>query len=286
MRGTRAVLGALAVVAIVDGRPITVSTAPPRPMIVLATTTSTQDSGLLDVLTPRFELETGIAVKTVAVGTGEALAMGRRGDADVLLVHARAAEEEFMAQGFGVERRDVMHNDFVLVGPVTDPAGIKGAAITEAFARIAATQARFISRGDRSGTHVRELAVWKEAGLQPLGDWYVSSGQGMGESARIAAEKQAYLLIDRGTWLALRRTLDLALLVEGGPSLANSYGVIVVNPTRFPRVRSREATILAAWLTSAPIQAAIGAFGMAKFGEPLFHPNARPTPAGGAASGQ
>lgn len=255
------------------------------PTLVLATTTSTQDTGLLDVLIPRFERETDIRVKTVAVGSGEALAMGRRGDADVLLVHAREAEDEFMAHGFGVERRDVMHNDFVLVGPAADPACIRSAAIGVAFRKIAVTRARFISRGDRSGTHVRELAVWKEAGVEPRGNWYVASGQGMGESARIAAEKQAYLLIDRGTWLALRHTLDLALLVEGGQSLANAYGVIVVNPARFPGVRSREAKIFAAWITSKPIQELIGTFGTAKFGEPLFHPDAKPAPAArGAAS--
>lgn len=279
MRGARAVVGILAVLAVAGAKPDTILAAPPRPVIVLATTTSTQDSGLLDVLIPRFERETGIAVKTVAVGTGEALAMGRRGDADVLLVHAREAEDEFMAQGFGLERRDVMHNDFVLIGPAADPAGIRGAAIGVAFARIATARARFVSRGDRSGTHVREMAVWKEAGVAPRGDWYVASGQGMGESAQIAAEKQAYLLIDRGTWLALRKTLDLALLVDGGPSLANAYGVIVVNPAKFPGVRSHEAKIFAAWITSESIQELIGTFGTAKFGETLFHPDARPAAA-------
>lgn len=242
--------------------------------VVLATTTSTQDTGLLDILIPAFEkANPGVKLKPIAVGTGEALAMGRRGDADVLLVHAREAEDAFMAQGHGVLRLDVMHNDFLLVGPAADPAGAKGKPILEALQLVAASKAAFVSRGDRSGTHVRELSLWKRTPIEPAGQsWYVEVGQGMGAAARIASEKQAYILIDRGTFLALGRTLDLVAISEGSDELLNRYGVIVVSPTTHPGVKAREARLLAEWLVSPQGQRLIGEFGVERFGQRLFHP--------------
>jgi tungstate transport system substrate-binding protein len=247
-----------------------------QPSLILATTTSTQDSGLLDDLLPRFEAATGLRVKTIAVGSGEALAMGRRGDADVLLVHSREAEDEFMEEGFASLCLDVMHNDFVLVGPAEDPAGIRGLSAVEALKRVARRGALFASRDDRSGTHAREVALWKQAGVEPAGKpWYVATGQGMGETARVASEKRACTLADRGTFLALAKTLDLAVLVEGSPELRNSYRVLVVNPQKHPKARAAEARRFAEWLVSSDTQKAIGAFGVAKFGQPLFVPDAK-----------
>jgi tungstate transport system substrate-binding protein len=244
--------------------------------LVLATTTSTQDTGLLDDLLPAFEAITHIRVKTVAVGSGEALAMGRRGDADMLLVHSRAAEDAFMAEGHGAERLDVMANDFVVIGPDADPAGIQGVDAVEAFRRIAAARAPFVSRGDRSGTHVKELDLWKKAGVDPGGSpWYASAGQGMGETARIAVEKRAYTLSDRGTYLALASSLDLVVLSEGGADLLNTYRVIVVNAAKHPRVHAREARAFARWLVSPATQKRIGEFGREKLGRSLFTPDAR-----------
>jgi len=244
--------------------------------LILATTTSTQDTGLLDALLPAFEKQTNIQVKVIAVGSGEALAMGRRGDADVLLVHSKAAEDVFMAEGHGFARFDVMHNDFVLMGPVTDPAKVKGADAVEAFKRIAAAAAPFVSRGDRSGTHVKEQGLWKQAGVDPQGQaWYISAGQGMGETARIASEKQAYALIDRGTWLALSKGLDLPVLCEGGEDLLNRYRVIVLDPAKHPQAHVREAWTFAKWLVSPAAQKRIGEFGVAKYGRPLFVPDAK-----------
>lgn len=267
----RRTLSLLALVSLAAALP-----APAQPALVLATTTSTQDSGLLDDLLPRFEKATGIRVKTIAVGSGEALAMGRRGDADVLLVHSKAAEDELMAQGFGTLRLDVMYNDFVLVGPPSDPAGIRGLPAVEAMRRLAERGVLFASRDDRSGTHARELDLWKRAGVDPRGKpWYVATGQGMGETARIASEKRAITLADRGTYLALRRTLDLAVLVEGGPELRNSYRVIVVSPEKHPKTRAAEARRFAEWLVSPGAQEAIGAFGRERFGQPLFVPDAK-----------
>lgn len=244
--------------------------------LILATTTSTQDSGLLDDLLPRFETATGIRVKTIAVGSGEALAMGRRGDADVLLVHSKAAEDEFLAGGFGALRLDVMYNDFVLVGPPSDPAGVRGRPVLDAMRRISGTGVLFASRDDRSGTHARELDLWRQAGVDPKGKaWYVATGQGMGETARIASEKRAYTLADRGTFLALRKTLDLDVLVEGDVTLRNSYRVLVVSPRTHPRVRDVAARRFARWLVSEEAQRAIGAFGKERFGQPLFVPDAK-----------
>ncbi len=247
-----------------------------QPTLILSTTTSTQDSGLLDDLLPRFEAKTGIKVKTIAVGSGEALAMGRRGDADVLLVHSKAAEDEFMAQGFGSLRLDVMHNDFVLVGPSSDPAGIKGLSIADALKRIAEKGLPFVSRDDRSGTHARELELWKKAGIAPAGkSWYVATGQGMGETARVTSEKKAYTLADRGTFLALRKTLSLEILVEGEKDLWNSYRVIVVNPEKHPKTHEKEARQFAQWIVAPETQKVIGEFGRAKYGQPLFVPDAK-----------
>ncbi|HPC83549.1 MAG TPA: substrate-binding domain-containing protein [Thermoanaerobaculaceae bacterium] len=247
--------------------------------VILATTTSTQDTGLLDVLVAAFHAtHPEVRIKPIAVGTGEALAMGRRGDADLLLVHAREAEDEFMAQGHGLLRLDVMHNDFVLVGPPSDPAGARGLPVREALGRIASSGALFLSRGDKSGTHARELALWKLAGQgAPAGRWYRETGQGMGATARIASEKRAYTLMDRGTFLALRSTLDLAVMSEGGDEMLNRYGAIVVNPAAHPRVKAAQARVLAEWLVSRDGQRVIGEFGKDRFGQPLFVPDAAGT---------
>lgn len=241
--------------------------------IILATTTSTYDSGLLDVLLPEFTQRTGIQVKPVAVGTGEAMAMGERGEADVLLVHAREAEDKFMAEGFGAVRKDVMHNDFVLIGPVSDPAGIRGLdSVRETFQRIARSKSLFISRGDDSGTHKKELKIWKEAGITPQGEWYIESGQGMGETVRIADEKGAYTLSDRGTYLSLKDTVRLEVLVEGDQVLFNPYGVIAVNPEKFPHVNFQGAMQFIEFITSVEGQNIIKNFGVDKYGKPLFYP--------------
>src|SRR5262245_18820537 len=232
--------------------------------VTLATTTSTQDSGLLDVLLPLFGEQTGIEVKAVAVGSGQALELGRRGDADVLLVHDPAGERRFMAEGHGALRREVMHNDFVLVGPPADPAGVKGLkSITAAFARLAAQGSPFVSRGDESGTHQKEKAIWRQAGVEPRGDWYVRAGAGMGQVLRLASEKRACTLADRGTFLALRKGLDLAVLCEGDALLRNPYSVIVVSPEKHPHVRESAARRFADFLTSAEGRRAIAGFGKA-----------------------
>jgi tungstate transport system substrate-binding protein len=270
-RTTAALAGAFAILAVVADFPCAAQSS-----LILATTTSTQDSGLMDDLLPRFEAETGVRVKTIAVGSGEALAMGRRGDADVLLAHSKAAEDAFMAEGHGSLRLDVMHNDFVLVGPASDPAGIRGLSTVDALKRIVERGALFASRDDRSGTHARELELWKKAALSPAGKpWYVATGQGMGETARVASEKRAYTLADRGTFLALRKSLDLAILVEGGKELWNSYRVIVVNPEKHPRVCAPEAKRFAEWLVTSAVQKTIGEFGREKYGQPLFVPDAK-----------
>lgn len=254
--------------------------APANKDLILATTTSTQDSGLLDELVPVFQEDTGYVVKTVAVGTGEALEMGRQGNADVLLVHAPASEKELMDEGYGSERLLVMHNDFIIVGPPADPAAIKGTpTAVEAFQKIAAAEAPFISRGDDSGTHKMELAIWKKAGITPEGDWYQESGQGMGATLKIASEKQAYTLTDRATYLANKDTLGLDILVEGDAGLLNVYHVIVVNPEKYPKVNVDGAKAFATFLTSKATQALIGEFGKEKFGQPLFFPDADKTDA-------
>jgi tungstate transport system substrate-binding protein len=240
--------------------------------MILATTTSTQDSGLLDDLLPRFEDESGCSVKTVAVGSGEALELGEKGNADVLLVHSPEAEEEFMDGGHGTSRRAVMHNDFVVVGPAGDPAKIKGSgSASDAFTRIAEAEAPFASRADESGTNTKELSIWEAAGIEPKGSWYIETGQGMGETLTIAGQKQAYALSDRGTWLATDN-VDLGLVVEGGKDLLNAYHVIVVEGDDVNRECAPE---FSDWITSSEIQKEIGQFGVAVYGEPLFVPDAK-----------
>ena len=243
--------------------------------IKLATTTSTDNSGLLAELLPAFNARHGIEVKVIAVGTGKAIKHGEAGDVDVILVHARAAEDRFVAEGHGVGRRDVMYNDFVILGPQGDPAGIRGLADAAiALRKIAEGETSFLSRGDESGTHKKEMALWEAAGLEPSGAWYMPAGQGMGAVLTLADEKEGYTLTDRGTWLAYRGKLDLVLLVEGDPHLFNPYGVIAVNPVRHPHVKREEAAVFIEWLTSAQGQELIGGF--RRDGERLFHPGATP----------
>lgn len=244
--------------------------------IILATTTSTQDSGLLDVLIPLFEKKTGYFVKTIAVGSGQAMVMGQKGEADVLLVHSPDAEEKFMAAGYGVNRRLVMHNDFIVVGPAADRGGIKGTkSAGAAFKRIAGAKALFMSRGDNSGTDAKEKAIWKAAGIAPEGQkWYQQTGLGMGQTLNVASEKQTYTLADRGTYLALAKRLDLVILVEGDRDLLNIYHVIEVNPARWPKVNAGGARAFADFMVSPETQAVVRAFGVDKFGSPLFFPDA------------
>jgi len=246
--------------------------------VILATTTSTQDSGLLDVLVPEFEKATGYVAKPVSVGSGQAMAMGRRGEADVLLVHSPADEHKLMDEGFGLDRRLVMHNDFVIVGPKSDPARIKGAgSAKDALKRIAEAGALFVSRGDNSGTHAKEKGLWKAAGLNPEGQkWYQQTGLGMGETLNVASEKTGYTLTDRGTYLALLKGRQLALevLVEGEPLLLNVYHVNQVNPARWPKVNAAGAKAFSDFLVSPKVQETIGKFGVEKFGSALFVPDA------------
>ena len=251
--------------------------------LILATTTSTQDSGLLDVLIPVFEKESGYFVKTIAVGSGQAMAMGEKGEADVLLVHSPAAEKTFMNDQYGTDRRLVMHNDFIIVGPAADPAGIKSAgSAVEAFQKIAAANATFISRGDESGTNTKELALWKAAGLDPKGEvasWYIESGQGMGATLTIASEKAAYTLTDRATFLANQENLNLEILSEGDNALLNVYHVIVVNHEKWPSTNIDGATAFAKYVVSGEAQKLIGKFGVDKYGQPLFSADADKTDA-------
>ena len=243
--------------------------------IILATTTSTQDSGLLDVLVPAFEQATGYSVKTVAVGSGQALKMGSEGNADVLLVHSPAAEKDFVAAGDGVDRELVMHNSFVVVGPKADPAGIAGMTSTaDAFQKIADSGATFVSRGDGSGTETKELGYWKKIGTKPTGDAYLQTGQGMAATLRIASEKGAYTLTDSATWGALNDQLDLEVVVQGDPTLLNIYHVIGVNPTKWPRVNAAGAQVFAAYILGSEGQGIIGSFGLDPSGHPLFIPDA------------
>ena len=243
--------------------------------LILATTTSTQDSGLLDVILPDFEQQANADLDVVAVGTGQALQLGTDCNADVVLVHARAREDKFMADGDGSRREDVMFNDFVILGPPSDPAGIAGTTdAAAALTKIAAAQAPFISRGDDSGTHTKEKSVWAAAGIEPAGDWYISAGQGMGAVLTMANEQQAYTLSDRATYLA--RTLEgteLVVAVEGDPVLFNPYGVIVVNPEKCTNVNADLANQFVDWIVSVPTQEMIAAFGQKEFGQSLFTPD-------------
>ncbi len=243
--------------------------------IILATTTSTYDSGLLDELLPIFEKEFGYSVKPIAVGTGEAIAMGERGEADVILVHSRKSEDEFVAGGYGTERYDVMHNDFVIIGPEEDTAGTQGLDAAGAYAAIAGAESLFISRGDNSGTNKKEISIWEAAGIIPEGDWYMETGQGMGATLRIADEKNAYTMTDRGTYLTLQDNLILIILVEGDPILFNPYGIIPVNPEKHPNfgINYQGAMDLVKFITGQEGQDIIREFGKEKFGQPLFYPD-------------
>lgn len=240
--------------------------------IKMATTTSTDNSGLLEVLLPPFEERFAIKVDVIAVGTGKALKLGENGDVDIVLVHAREAEVQFIRNGFGVNRRDVMCNDFVLVGPVDDPAAAKGSDAVAALKQIASGKQPFVSRGDESGTHVKERQLWAAADITPVDKWYVETGQGMGATLQMASEKRAYCLTDRGTFIALEKKLDLVILCQGDKRLFNPYGIIAVNPHRHPHVRYVQAMALIGWLTSPEGQRIIGDF--RKDGKVLFHPNA------------
>lgn len=241
-------------------------------IVILATTTSMQDSGLLDVLVLMFEKKTGYAVKTIAVGTGQALAMGRRGDADALLVHSPAEEEKFVSEGHGIKRQPFMYNDFVIVGPASDPAKIpRATSAAEAFRKIAAAQSLFVSRGDNSGTHILENQLWAEAAVQPSGEWYQQSGQGMGQTLIIASEKRAYSLTDRGTYLSLKKRIMLSIVFEGDPKLLNIYSVILVNPQKSSRINGAGARALFDFMLSPAALNAISTFGQEKYGKSLFH---------------
>ncbi len=245
--------------------------------ITVASTTSTEQSGLFRHLLPVFTQATGIAVKVVAVGTGQALDIGRRGDADVVLVHDKSAEERFVAEGFATRRQDVMYNDFVLVGPLSDPAKARGGDVLEGFRRIAAARAPFVSRGDKSGTHAAELRTWRDAGIDiatARGEWYREIGQGMGPALNTASAQGAYVLSDRGTWLSFKNRAELAILVEGDRRLFNQYGVTLVNPARHPHVKAADGQAFIDWLVSAEGQGAI--VGHRIGGQPLFVPNADP----------
>ena len=243
--------------------------------IVIASTTSTEQSGLFAYLLPIFKSKSGIDVKVVAVGTGQALDIGRRGDADVVFVHDKPAEEQFVAEGFATKRYEVMYNDFILIGPKNDPAKIAGGKdINEALQKIAASQSPFISRGDKSGTNAAELRYWKNAGINPAGEaWYKETGSGMGPALNTASAMNAYILADRGTWLSFKNRGDLMIVVEGDRKLFNQYGVMLVNPERFPQIKKVFGQTLIAWLISKDGQSAIASYKID--GEQLFFPNAK-----------
>lgn len=241
--------------------------------VILATTTSTADTGLLDALAPLFQEASGYTLKPIAVGSGAALALGERGEADVVLAHSPQAELDFMNAGFGDERRTVMYNDFVIVGPPDDPAGIKGnPSALEAMRQIADAQAPFVSRGDVSGTNALELRLWKQAGIEPAGDWYTESGTGMGDTLNIANERRAYTITDRGTYLALKDRLELPIMVAGDRELLNVYHVITLNPANGPDINTAGGDAFLTFLLDPSTQEFIGKFGVEKFGEPLFTP--------------
>jgi tungstate transport system substrate-binding protein len=249
---------------------------PDDPQLILATTTSTQDSGLLDVILPDFEAKAGYKVEVIAVGSGAAMSMGESGDADVLLVHSRAAEDEFIAAGHGVDRHDVMYNDFLIIGPAADPAGIKGGNdAVAALTKISESKSIFLSRGDESGTHKKELSIWKAAGIEPSGDWYNSVGKGMGDTYRMADEMQGYTVIDRATYLANKGNYSLEPMVEGDELLFNPYGVIAVSPEKYPNINYEGATAFIQWIISDETQALIAEFGKDQYGQSLFIPDAK-----------
>lgn len=256
---------------------IPLTSAAVDPFIVVQSTTSTQNSGLLDYLLPQYKAKTGVDVRVVAVGTGQAIKNARNGDGDVLLVHAKSDEEQFVADGFGVERFDLMYNDFVIVGPAADPAGVAGThTAADAFTRIADTRSVFASRGDDSGTHKKELSLWKQSGVDVAamsGTWYRETGSGMGATLNIAAGTGAYALTDRATWVSFKNKGDLKILSEGDPALFNQYGVTLVNPARYANVKAELGQQFIDWLLGAEGQAAIAAFKVD--GQQLFYPNAQ-----------
>jgi tungstate transport system substrate-binding protein len=291
MKSTRNILFTLVMVALLAlsacapvATPVATAvppTVPANAALILATTTSTQDSGLLDVLVPLFEQKTGYKVQTVAVGSGAAMQMGQECNADVLLVHSPSAEKTFMVEGSGKDRELVMHNDFIIVGPTADPAAIKGMSAADAFKAIAAAgdagKAVFIARGDKSGTSTKELGIWKTAGIDPVAAkpaWYIETGQGMGPSLKIASEKGGYTLTDRATYLANKGALQLDILAEGEKALLNIYHVITVNPEKCPKVNQDGATAFKNYMLAPETQAAIGQFGVEKLGQQLFTPDA------------
>ncbi|MBC7232928.1 MAG: substrate-binding domain-containing protein [Chloroflexi bacterium] len=266
----------------VETTPSNLTTASPSSMspqrLILATTTSTRDSGLLEFILPDFEQEYRVRVDVIAVGTGQAMKLGEDGNADVLLVHDPDKEKAFMEAGHGIRREDVMYNDFIIVGPANDPAGIRGlSSAAEAFQRIAQVQVTFISRGDASGTHAKEKSIWQAIGIEPKGAWYISAGQGMGAVLTMSDEKQAYTLSDRATYLARKlQGLHLDILLEGDPILFNPYGVIAVNPDKGPHIQDGLANAFIDWLISLPVQEKISQFGKEQFGQSLFIPDSVP----------
>jgi tungstate transport system substrate-binding protein len=248
----------------------------PRP-VILATTTSVQDTGLLDVVLPRFTKKTGIPVKPIAVGTGQALALAAKGEADLVLVHSPEAEEKFMAEGHGKRRRPFAHNDFVIVGPPADPAHVKAQKhAAAALAAIAAARATFVSRGDDSGTHKKERALWKAAGLEPARPWYVETGSGQAQTLLVASQRRGYALSDRGTFLSLKGKVELAVVNEGDPALLNRYSVIELDAAKHPGINAAGGGALADFLVSPEIQTLLASYGKDKFGQPLFVPDALP----------
>lgn len=247
-------------------------TTTPTGSIILATTTSTQDTGLLDYLLPLFTEETNIEVKTIAVGSGKAIQMARDGEADVLLVHAKPDELKLVEEGFATERRDVMYNDFILVGPA-DGKLQKGNDILAALKEINDNKLNFVSRGDDSGTHKKELSLWKLIDVEPTGEWYIETGSGMGDTLKVADEKRAYTIADRGTYLSLKDTLDLDIIVEGDENLFNQYGVLPVNPEKFETINYEGAVKFMEWITREDIQQLIGEYGIEEYGQALFIPN-------------
>jgi len=276
LRSSKWVITLMIVTVLVVLGAANVFAAPKQKNIILATTTSTQDTGLLDVLIPIFEKQTGYFVKTIAVGSGQAMAMGQKGEADVMLVHSPDAEKKFIAEGYGINRRLVMHNDFIIVGPGADPAKVKTAkSSAEAMKLIASGNALFASRGDNSGTHAKEKTLWKKAEINPIGQkWYQETGLGMGQTLNVAAEKKCYTLADRGTYLAMKKNLNLDILSEGDAALLNIYHVIEVNSAKWPKANAEGAKAFADFMVSKPTQNIIKTFGVDKFGSPLFFPDA------------
>lgn len=275
-RSTKWAITSMIAAALIVVSAANVPAAPKQKNIILATTTSTQDSGLLDVLIPIFEKQTGYFVKTIAVGSGQAMAMGQKGEADVLLVHSPDAEKKFIEEGYGVNRRLVMHNDFIIIGPPSDPAKIKGVkSSADALKKIAQTNSLFMSRGDNSGTHAKEKTLWKKAGIIPAGQkWYQETGLGMGQTLSVTSEKKGYTLADRGTYLATKKNLGLEILVEGDASLLNIYHVIEVNSAKWPKINAEGAKAFANFMVANKTQKIIKTFGVDKFGSPLFFPDA------------